>query len=101
MAANPCFRHLENPAVTDQAGPPTKTVADVAEQLMNEFGLITTLDTITACVLSAQRDLDQLQLDHTPPTLLDRFARARLLDALDLPNDQSPPESPRAAQPAS
>ncbi|HET9142697.1 hypothetical protein [Actinophytocola sp.] len=71
----------------DQDGPPNGTVAEVAEQLMREFGLIVSLDTVTACVLSARRDLDRLALRHVPPNLLDRLARARLLEALNLHRD--------------
>jgi hypothetical protein len=68
--------------VTEQDGPRPETVAEVAERLMAEFGHAVPLDAVTASVLSAQRDLDRLALEHAPPTLLDRLARARLADIL-------------------
>jgi hypothetical protein len=62
-----------------------ETVAEVAERLMGEFGHAVSLNIVSACVLSAQRDLDQLALRHVPPTLLDRLARARLADTSGQP----------------
>ena len=82
--------------MSEQDGPPAHTMVDVAEQLMREFGLIVSLDTVTASVLAAQRDLDRLALRPVPPNLLDRLARARLLEALNLRND-----SQATAQPGS
>lgn len=81
--------------VQDQGGPPNDAVTKVAEQLIREFGLLLSLDTVTACVRDAQHDLDRLALDHAPPTLLDRLARARLLDALGL--RQNPPKATHPA----
>lgn len=95
------FAALGAAVVRDQNGPPTDNVAGVAEQLMREFGLIVSLDTVTACVLAAQRDLDHVALHQVPPNLLDRLARARLLEALNLRDDPPRREPPRAARPAS
>lgn len=83
--------------MSDQDGSPTNTVADVAEQLMREFGHVVSLVTVTASVLNARRDVAFLPLHHVPPNLLDRLARARMLDALQLgvgaPHSATPPGS--------
>lgn len=82
--------------VSDQDGERTDPATAVAEQLMREFGLIVSFDTVTACVLSAQQDLEKLALRHIPSNLLDQLARARLLDTLDL---QREPPAPGTSRP--
>jgi len=68
---------FEPAAAGDRLPPQQRSVADITEQLMGEFGAQINLSVISRTVLSCHEDLQRAA--GASPQLLERLARGRLL----------------------